>query len=123
MSRHNLSPEAHFIAVSIIRAVAEAYELNYSDLLSRTRQKRITEARQVAMFALRDQLHLPFKEIAALFNKKDHGSAMHAVRVVPEFLQVDRMFTQRWPRIVKRVLAARHAAENNTVVVKFEEVA
>lgn len=123
MSCHNLSPETHFIAVSIIRAVAEAYELNYSDLLSRTRQKRITEARQVAMFALRDQLHLPFKEIGALFNKKDHGSAMHAVRVVPEFLQVDRMFTKQWPRIVKRVLAARHAAENNTVVVKFEEVA
>lgn len=67
-------------SMQILHFVAAYYGFRVEDLQKRDRHKRVALARHVAMYLLREHAKLSFPEISALMGKKDHTTAMSAVR-------------------------------------------
>lgn len=76
----------------ILEFVANYYALSVEDLLSDKKNKKITEAKQIAMYLCRRVCSASLIEIARVFKKKDHTTVIHAIRKVEEKKAKDRKF-------------------------------
>lgn len=65
---------------AILAAVAHAHNLSVTDVVSRTRFKHISHARQHACALMREFTGLSFQEIASAVRLVDHSTAHHAVK-------------------------------------------
>ena len=67
----------------IQRIVAECYDIRLSEMVGRGRgAKMIAEARQVAMYLTREMAKLSLVEVGKAFGDRDHGTVIHACKVV-----------------------------------------
>ena len=73
----------------IIRAVAMHYGLTENDLLSQRRSQEIAQARQVAMYLVREETQLSTTRIGELFGGKDHTTVMHACMKIQKLMESD----------------------------------
>ncbi len=72
----------------VIDKVAKYYSLSSSDLLGKSRTKDIKNARQIAMYIMKEELGLSTVKIGAEFSK-DHTTIMHGIKVVKTNLKTD----------------------------------
>lgn len=79
----------------IITFVCELYRVDEVQLKSTSRRQPLTEARQVAMFLLRQLVNMSYKQIGATF-ERDHTTVMHAYqKIEPRIMkEVDMLITQ-----------------------------
>lgn len=112
--RVKLSAEQLDLAALLVATVATVYGLARADMFARSRSGQVAEARQVAMFALRDQMRLTHQQVGLFFGKH-HATVIHACRKVGEFLSVDVDFKRRWPLVASAVLSARHGYEQRVI--------
>lgn len=73
----------------VVALVARHFEISLDDLTSPSRKRDIVQARQVAMFLLRNELDLSYASVGALFGGRDHATVMHSVEKVSGLLQSD----------------------------------
>jgi len=73
----------------IIKTVADFYHLKQSAIRGKVRVQSIVKARHIAMYFLKDDLHLPYMEIGRWFSNRDHTSAMHALRKITNQMSLD----------------------------------
>ena len=73
----------------VIDVVAAYYGISAGLLLSKSRAKRAAEARATAMYLLRMLLEYSYSEIAAIMERVDHGTVMHACRRATERIARD----------------------------------
>lgn len=64
----------------IAREVAARHGLTLEDFESPTRRRAIAWPRQEAMWAIRQNTHLSYPQIARIFRKKDHTTIIHGER-------------------------------------------
>lgn len=74
------------------RIVATYYDLRVSDLTGPRRPKNIAEGRQVAMYLVRTLTKLPLMQIGEEFGGRDHGTVIHACKVVTNQIQNSQDF-------------------------------
>jgi chromosomal replication initiator protein len=74
---------------SIIRAVAERYCLQPSQLKQKTNAHEISRPRQVAMYLTKELTSASLPEIGRAFGGKHHTTVLHSVRKVEELRQGD----------------------------------
>jgi chromosomal replication initiator protein len=74
------------------RIVATHYDLRVSDLTGPRRPKNIAEGRQVAMYLVRTLTKLPLIQIGEEFGGRDHGTVIHACKVVTNQIQNSQDF-------------------------------
>ncbi len=80
--------EERFLSIEEIqKAVSAFYSVKPSDLKSRSRHRAVTLPRQVAMYISRKYGKFSFPEIGAAFGKKDHSTAIHAVKKIEKALK------------------------------------
>ncbi|OGL30651.1 chromosomal replication initiator DnaA [Candidatus Saccharibacteria bacterium RIFCSPHIGHO2_12_FULL_41_12] len=79
----------HFSPKRIIDVVANRYSVSVEDIMSPRRDREIVFPRHLAMFLLRDELHLSFPKIALALGRKDHTTAMHSVEKISRELSLD----------------------------------
>ncbi len=70
----------------IIKETARYYNVKVEDILSDMRNKSISEARQMAMYLVREMTKMSFPDIAATFKKKDHTTVLYSVNKVEDML-------------------------------------
>jgi len=112
--------EPHPACISIAdvqRAVARAFCLSISEMLSRKRRHRFTGARQVAMYLSRElagggwtgprRQAASFPRIGIAF-ARDHTSVIHACNVVARRRLADVDFARLLDRIAYELTAAAH---------------
>lgn len=68
---------------TIQRITAEEYRISPALLTDKTRREPIATIRQVAMFLAREITGASYPDIAAAFNRADHGTAMWAEKQIP----------------------------------------
>lgn len=68
----------------IQRSVAEYYDIRMADMTSKRRPANIAFPRQVAMYLSRKMTDSSFSEIGEAFGGRDHGTVMHACKLVEE---------------------------------------
>ena len=72
----------HINPKQIIERTARHFQVPLEDVLGSKRDKDIVVPRQVAMYMLREELHLSFPKIALELGRKDHTTAMHSVEKI-----------------------------------------
>ena len=73
-------------ATDVVRITASAFGIHSNQLLSRQRPAHIAIPRMVAMYVFRKRLGLTLQEIGKFF-KRDHGTAIHAIKVIEKILK------------------------------------
>ena len=73
----------------IQRVVAEFYDVRLADMTSKRRPACIAFPRQVAMALARELTRSSYSEIGTAFGGRDHGTVMHACKLVSARMDVD----------------------------------
>jgi chromosomal replication initiator protein len=79
----------HLSAKQIIERTARHFQIPMEDIIGPKRDKDIVVPRQIAMYMLRNELHLSFPKIARELGRKDHTTAIHSVEKIQKEQQVD----------------------------------
>lgn len=74
---------------TIQKLVAAQFNIRLSDLLSSSRERKIVQPRQIAMFLTRETLGLSLEEIARSFGKRDHTTIINAIDKITELVRKD----------------------------------
>ena len=78
----------------IQRKVAEHYDVRLADMTSKRRPANIAFPRQVAMYLARELTKTSLSEIGDAFGGRDHGTVLHAHRLVKERMVTDEKVRQ-----------------------------
>jgi len=73
----------------IQKRVAEHFDIRLADMTSRRRPESIAFPRQVAMFLSRQMTESSLSAIGDAFGGRDHGTVLHACRLVKDRMEVD----------------------------------
>ena len=76
-------------AASVVRVVARHFGLGESDLLGRSRTKEIANARQLAMYLLREENGLSLIHIGSILGGRDHSTVRHGVEKITQDIERD----------------------------------
>jgi chromosomal replication initiator protein len=76
-------------AQSIIRGVCDHFSLPERQLLSKTRIRKISLARQIAMYLLMNELEMSPTDIGRLLGGRDHATVIHGVGKISAMLSED----------------------------------
>ncbi|HEX8294998.1 MAG TPA: chromosomal replication initiator protein DnaA [Chthoniobacteraceae bacterium] len=73
----------------IQKRVAEHYDVRIADMTSKRRPANIAFPRQIAMYLARELTKTSLSEIGEAFGGRDHGTVLHAHRLVKERIRTD----------------------------------
>ena len=87
--RDILQEEArHAVTIEQIqRRVAEHYDVRLADMTSKRRPANIAFPRQIAMYLARELTKASLNEIGDAFGGRDHGTVLHACKLVKRRMQ------------------------------------
>jgi chromosomal replication initiator protein len=74
---------------AIQKKVAEHFDIRLADMTSKRRPENIAFPRQVAMFLSRRMTETSLSAIGEAFGGRDHGTVLHACRLVKDRMEVD----------------------------------
>jgi chromosomal replication initiator protein len=78
------------ISIEIIqKKVAEHFDIRLADMTSKRRPENIAFPRQIAMFLSRQMTEGSLNTIGEAFGGRDHGTVLHACRLVKDRMEVD----------------------------------
>jgi chromosomal replication initiator protein len=89
--REILHEEGRFsISIDLIqKKVAEHFDIRLADMTSKRRPENIAFPRQIAMFLSRSMTETSLSAIGEAFGGRDHGTVLHACRLVKDRMEVD----------------------------------
>src|SRR5437867_3277057 len=89
--REVLHEEGRFsINIELIqKKVAEHFDIRLADMTSKRRPENIAFPRQIAMFLARQMTESSLNTIGEHFGGRDHGTVLHACRLVKDRMEVD----------------------------------
>lgn len=94
MSSQSLDRASLRVRDRVVERVAELYGVEARSILSRRRNPRMVTPRFVAMYLCREAYQYSYPEIAWLFNRGDHTTAINAVRTVLGLARRNRAFAE-----------------------------
>ncbi len=78
------------ICIDVIqKKVAEHFDIRLADMTSKRRPENIAFPRQIAMFLSRQMTETSLSAIGEAFGGRDHGTVLHACRLVKDRMEVD----------------------------------
>lgn len=85
----------HTITIDVIqKRVAEHFDIRLADMTSKRRPENIAFPRQIAMFLSRQLTDSSLNTIGEAFGGRDHGTVLHACRLVKDRMEVDQNVRQ-----------------------------
>jgi chromosomal replication initiator protein len=88
----------------IQKKVAEHFDIRLADMTSKRRPENIAFPRQVAMFLSRQMTESSLNTIGEAFGGRDHGTVLHACRLVKDRMEVDAQVRQAVNYLEKQLL-------------------
>ena len=84
--------QSKITANKIITTVSGYYSIPLDEMKGKKRQQEITNARQIAMFLLKDQLDLNLTTIGGLFGGRDHSTVISSIRKIETRMKEEIVF-------------------------------
>ncbi|MBV8864381.1 MAG: chromosomal replication initiator protein DnaA [Acidobacteriaceae bacterium] len=105
MAQHTLkqlngAPERKVTVESIIRAVAERFSLQPSQLKLKSNTRQIAYPRQIAMYLVKELTHASLPEIGRYFGGKHHTTVLHSVQKIDDLRQRDEDLNNLIQRLI-----------------------
>ena len=88
----------------IQKKVAEHYDIRLADMTSKRRPENIAFPRQIAMFLSRQMTESSLNTIGEAFGGRDHGTVLHACRLVKDRMEVDSNVRQAVHYLEKQLM-------------------
>lgn len=88
---------------TVLKSVADFFNISASDLVKRSRKKEVVKPRQVAMFLLREETKLSFPEIGQKLGGRDHSTVIHACEKIRQGEVDDETLKQELVLIRERI--------------------
>jgi len=106
MLREILHEEGRFtLTIEVIqKRVAEHFDIRLADMTSKRRPENIAFPRQVAMFLSRQLTESSLNTIGEAFGGRDHGTVLHACRLVKDRMEVDANVRQTVHYLEKQLM-------------------
>jgi chromosomal replication initiator protein len=104
--REILHEEGRFsINIEVIqKKVAEHFDIRLADMTSKRRPENIAFPRQIAMYLSRQMTENSLNTIGEAFGGRDHGTVLHACRLVKDRMEVDSNVRQVVHYIEKQLM-------------------
>lgn len=81
-------------AKDILTTISKFFDVSLDDLLGKSREKKISFPRQIAMYLMRQELQLSFPSIGQEMGGRDHTTAIHAATKIKKNLDSDLKLKQ-----------------------------
>ncbi|AGF51489.1 chromosomal replication initiator protein; DnaA [Synechocystis sp. PCC 6803] len=110
-----LNPPVEKVAAApetIITIVAQHYQLKVEELLSNSRRREVSLARQVGMYLMRQHTDLSLPRIGEAFGGKDHTTVMYSCDKITQLQQKDWETSQTLTSLSHRINIAGQAPES-----------
>ena len=106
MLREILHEEGRFtVTIEVIqKRVAEHFDIRLADMTSKRRPENIAFPRQVAMFLSRQLTESSLNTIGEAFGGRDHGTVLHACRLVKDRMEIDANVRQTVSYLEKQLI-------------------
>jgi chromosomal replication initiator protein len=91
-------------AKGILEKTADFYDIGVEEITGQKRDKEIVVPRQVAMYLMREEMHLSYPKIAREVGKKDHTTIMHGVEKIEREIDANEQLRQEINLIRERLL-------------------
>ena len=98
-----LGDETIIVPNDIISEVSKYYSISADDLFGSSRQQAVAQARQIAMYLIREQTNLSLPKIGQLFGGRDHTTVMYANKKVTDLMKERRSLYNQVTEILNRV--------------------
>jgi chromosomal replication initiator protein len=98
-----LGDETIIVPNDIIGEVSKYYSISADDLFGSSRQQAVAQARQIAMYLIREQTNLSLPKIGQLFGNRDHTTVMYANKKVTDLMKERRSLYNQVTEILNRV--------------------
>jgi len=93
------------ISIEVIqKKVAEHFDIRLADMTSKRRPENIAFPRQIAMYLSRQMTESSLSSIGEAFGGRDHGTVLHACRLVKDRMEVDAYVRQVVSYLEKQLL-------------------
>lgn len=89
---------------AIQKKVAEHFDIRLADMTSKRRPENIAFPRQIAMFLTRQMTENSLSSIGEAFGGRDHGTVLHACRLVKDRMEVDSSVRQTVGLLEKKLM-------------------
>jgi len=96
----------------LIQTVGQCFNLTPDDLKSRKRDRETALARQVAMYLLHEETHLPLSQIGQEFAGRDHSTVIHACEKIANRVNLDSSLRQKILDIRHNLYASRRLIQS-----------
>lgn len=90
-------------AKQILEKTSDFYDIGMEEITGPKRDKEIVVPRQIAMYLMREELHLSFPKIAMEIGKKDHTTVMHGVEKIEREIDSNEQLRQEINLIKERI--------------------
>lgn len=87
--------------------VCDYFNISKEELVSKSRKRKIVQARQIAMYMTRNLINCSLSVIGAEIGGKDHATVLHACSTVSDLMSIDRVFRQYVTDIEKMLAPVR----------------
>ncbi len=91
----------------VLEATSAMFGFSVEELQSRSRQRPLVQARQIAMYVLRETTDLSFPAIAKAFGGRDHTTVMHAVDKIGNLMAERRQVFDQVSELMNTVRGGR----------------
>ncbi len=88
-------PVKNVSATTVLRVVADHFQVSLAELTGKSRRQEIAAPRQVAAYLLRDVLDLSYPCIGDKLGKRDHTTAMYACAKIAKAIEKDQDLQQK----------------------------
>ena len=103
----SIQPSKTITIEMIQKMVCEAYDIRYSDMVSKRRISSIAFPRMVAMYLARKLTNFSLSQIGESFGGRDHGTVLHAQRTISEKMTQDPDLMQLIKKITERLTSSQ----------------
>ena len=97
--KNNIRPKKNVAIKDIIKIIADYYNIPEAHVYEKTRRKEIVQARQVAMYLLREDFNISYPLIGQKFGGRDHTTVIHSHLKIKEDLKTNPGLLQEIERI------------------------
>lgn len=87
----------------VVEKTSDFYDIDTEELMGPKRDKEIVGPRQIAMYLMREELHLSYPRIAKEVGRKDHTTIMHGVEKIEKEMDSDERLKQEIGLIKERL--------------------
>lgn len=91
---------------NVVDVIAEFYEVDREELISKGRKKEVVYPRQIAMYLLRKELNMSYPGIGKYFSGRDHTTALHAYEKINKELNENERLKEEISFIREKLYSA-----------------